>query len=162
MCGNATESTIHVMCACPKIAQSLYKARHDRLLRPICHCLLEKYNFQQSENEKPWYQQRPPSAVMENENAKIIWNVPFQPQKAPENGANNIDMAVYDKKTNKWTLLNTLSAKLAHFSINIANKKAKKQEKYTEICAGIKTFYKSTSVRQINMFFTFSEATMRS
>ena len=42
---------------------------------------------------------------MENENAKILSDVPFQLQKAPENGANKIDMAVYNKQTNNWTLL---------------------------------------------------------
>ena len=94
MCGTATESTTAVLCACPNIAQSLYKARHGRSLRPIYHNLLGKYNFQESDNEKPWYQQRPLSAVMENENAKILWDVSFQLQKAPENGANKIDMAV--------------------------------------------------------------------
>ena len=90
MCGNAAESNTHVMCACPNIAQSPYKARRDRSFGPIYHCLLEKYNFQESKNEKPWYQQRPPSPVKEKQNAKILWDVPFQLQKAPENGANKI------------------------------------------------------------------------
>ena len=52
MCGTATASTTHVLCACPKIAQSLYKARHDRSLRRIYHHLLEKYNFQENDNEE--------------------------------------------------------------------------------------------------------------
>lgn len=65
------------------------------------HWLLQQYNFEESDNEKPWYQQKPPSVVMKNENAKILWGIPFQLQKAPENGANKIDMAVYyDKQTN--------------------------------------------------------------
>ena len=116
MCGSATESTTHVLCACPKIAQSLYKARHDRSLRPIYHHLLEKYNFQESDNEKPWYQQRPPSAVMENENAKILLDVPFQLQKAPENGAKKKKKKEWQYTTNRPIIehyLKALSAKLA-------------------------------------------------
>ena len=42
---------------------------------------------------------------MENENVKILWDVPSQLQKALENGANKIDMAVYNKQTNNYTLL---------------------------------------------------------
>ena len=57
MCHTATESTTHVLSACSKIAQTLYTARHDRMLRPIYHCLLDKYNFQESDHGKPWYQQ---------------------------------------------------------------------------------------------------------
>ena len=35
MCHTAIESTTHVLSACSKIAQTLYTARHDRMLRPI-------------------------------------------------------------------------------------------------------------------------------
>ncbi|KAK2555884.1 hypothetical protein P5673_022556 [Acropora cervicornis] len=34
--------------------------------RPIYNCLLEKCNIKKSDNEKPWYEQRPPSAIREN------------------------------------------------------------------------------------------------
>ena len=49
---------------------TLYAATHDRMLRPIYHCLLDKYNFQESDHGKPWYQQSLPHAVLENEKAK--------------------------------------------------------------------------------------------
>ena len=41
--------------------------------------------------------------------------------------------------------------------IIIADKTAKKQEKYTELRAGIKQLYKNTSVEQINIVFDFLE-----
>ena len=152
MCGTATESTTHVLCACPKIAQSLYKARQDRSLRPITtiyHCLLENYNFQDSNNEKSWSQQRPQSPLVENENAKILWDILFQLQKAPENEANKIDMAEYDKQTYNWTLLEGKVCQVG----TIADKTAKKQENYAELRVGIKQLYTSTSVKQINIIF---------
>ena len=49
MCHTATESTTHVLSA----------------------CLLDKYNFQESDHGKPWYQQSLLHAVLENEKAKI-------------------------------------------------------------------------------------------
>ena len=104
MCRTATESTTHVLSACSKIAQTLYAARHDRMLRPIYHCLLDKYNFQGSDHGKPWYQKSLLHAVVENEKAKIYWNVPFILEKPPGNGANKPDVIVDDKETNIWTL----------------------------------------------------------
>ena len=73
------------------------------MLRPIYHCLLDKHNFQESDHGKPWYQQSLPHAVLENEKAKIYWNVPFILEKPPENGANKPDVVVHDKETNIWT-----------------------------------------------------------
>ena len=151
MCGTGVESTTHVMCACPKIAQSLYKARHDRMLRPIYHFLLKKYNFDENDHEKPWYLQKPPTAVVENDEAKIYWDVPFHLQKAPQNGANKIDMSLYDKRNNSWTLLEGTVCQVG----TIADRTNKKQDKYTELRAGIKQLHKPKSIRQINIVFDF-------
>ena len=94
---------------------------------------------------------------MESENTKILWDVPFQLQKAPENGANKIDMAVYNKRTNNWTQIEGTVCPVGA----IAFKTAKKQEKYTELRAGIKRqLYKNTSVKQINVVFEFLNKSM--
>ena len=75
------------------------------MLRTIYHRLLDKYNFQESDHGKPWYQQSLPHAVLENEKAKIYWNVPFILEKPLENGANiKPDVIVHDEATNIWTL----------------------------------------------------------
>lgn len=95
---------------------------------------------------------------MENENAKILWAIRFQLQKTPENGANKIDMAIYDKQTSNQTLLESTVCQVGA----IVDKAGKKQEKYTELLAGIKQLYKSKSVKQINIILTFSDVTMRS
>jgi len=151
MCHTATESTAHVLSACSKIAQTLYTARHDRMLRPIYHCLLNKYNFQESDHEKPWYQQSLPPAVLENEKAKIYWNVPFYLEKPPENGAKKPDVIVHDKETNTWALLEGTVCQVDR----ILERFKEKQTKYTELRAGIKREYKSTDVNQINIVFDF-------
>ena len=66
MCHTDTESTTHVLSACSRVAQPLYTATHDRMLRPIYHYLQDKHNFQECDHGKPWYQQSPPHAVPEN------------------------------------------------------------------------------------------------
>lgn len=89
---------------------------------------------------------------MKNENAKILWGIPFQLQKAPENGANKIDMAVYyDKQTNNWTLLEGTVCQIG----TLADKTLEKKETYQELRAGIKQLYKSTRVKEINIVFDF-------
>ena len=52
-CHNAEETVKHLMSSCSAIAQSLSKARHDKMLRPIYHFLLSKYKFNQSDYGKP-------------------------------------------------------------------------------------------------------------
>lgn len=46
MCDSQTETTSRILRGYSKTAQSLCKARHDRMLWPIYHRLLQKYNFQ--------------------------------------------------------------------------------------------------------------------
>ena len=147
MCYTATESTIHVLRACSKIAQTLYTARYDRMLRLIYHCLLDKYNFQESDHGKPWYQQSLPHAVLENEKAKIYWNVPFILEKPLENGANKPDVIIHDKQTNIWTLFEDTVCQVG----KIVERFKEKQTKYIELRAGIKREYKSTSIYHINI-----------
>ena len=45
MCSQKQETVTHIMSACPKIAQSLYTSRHDKMLRPYYHYLLSAYGF---------------------------------------------------------------------------------------------------------------------
>ena len=61
------------------------------------------------------------------------------------------DMAVYNKQTNNWTLLDGTVCQVG----TIADKTAKKQEKYTELRAGIKQLCKNIRVKQINIVFDF-------
>ena len=121
------------------------------MLRPIYHCLLDKYNFQESDHGKPWYQQSLRRAVLENEKAKIYWNVPFILEKPPEDGANKRDVSVHDKETNIWTLLEGTVCQVD----KIADRVKEKQTKYIELRAGIKREYKRTSLYQINIVSDF-------
>ena len=108
---------------------TLYAATHDRMLRPIYHCLLDKYNFQESDHGKPWYQQSLPHAVLENEKAKTYWNVPFILEKPSGNGANKPGVIVHDKETNIWTLFEGTVCQVD----KIAERFEEKQTKYIEL-----------------------------
>ena len=41
VCSNDQETVSHILCGCSKMA--LHKNRHDRMLRPLYHGILEKY-----------------------------------------------------------------------------------------------------------------------
>lgn len=57
-------------------AHSLYKARHDRMLRPVYHVLLEGYGFEESKHSTPQYKQSHPQPSQENNKAKFLWDIP--------------------------------------------------------------------------------------
>ena len=75
MCSQKQETVPHIMSACPKIAQSLYTSRHDKMLRPYYHYLLSAYGFnEESDHKQPWYQQRSLIPVTEK---RLMFNVSF-------------------------------------------------------------------------------------
>ena len=89
---------------------------------------------------------------------KILWDVPFQLQKAPEDGGNKIDMAVYNKQTNNWTLLEGTVCQVG----TIADRTAKKQGNTQNYVQASNNFIKTQALNKSILFSTFSEATMRS
>jgi len=152
MCDSQTESTSHILSGCSKIAQNLYTARHDRMLRPIYHYLLYKYDFQENDNNKPWYQQSIPISVMENDKSKIMWNTPFKLERAPENGANKPDIAVMNKEDNTWLIIEGTICQVG----KIAEKTTLKQIKYNDLRKELKNLYKDCrEINQINIVFDF-------
>ena len=108
MCSQKQETVTHIMSACPKIAQSLYTARHDKMRTPYYHYLLSTGTYglkEESDHKRPWYQQRSPMPVMKKSPAKINWNIEFHMEKKPENNANKVDIAVMDKEKKTWLLM---------------------------------------------------------
>ena len=94
--------------------------------------------------------------MLENEKAKIYWNVPFILEKPPENGANKPDVIVHDKQTNIWTLFEGTVCQGG----KIAERFKEKQTKYIELRASIKR--ESTKVQAYTksiLSFTFLEDT---
>ena len=63
VCSNDQETVPHILCGCSQIAQTLYKDRHDQMLRPLYHSVLEKYEFSESQYSQPWYKQSHPVHV---------------------------------------------------------------------------------------------------
>ena len=79
------------LCGSSKMAQTLYKNRHDRMLRPLYQTTLEKYEFSESENYLPWYKQSHPVPCLENDKAKVFWDIPWDLEKCSKNSANRYE-----------------------------------------------------------------------
>ena len=78
LCSNDQETVPHILCDCSRIAQTLYKDRHNRMLRPLYHSILEKFEFSESlKLSLPWYRQSHPVPCLENGKAKVQWDIPW-------------------------------------------------------------------------------------
>ena len=67
------------------------------MLRPLYRSILEKYKFSESQHSLPWHEQSHPVPSLENDKAKVLWDIPWQLEKCPRNGVNKPDMSVLDK-----------------------------------------------------------------
>ena len=151
LCHNAEETVKHLMSSCSAIAQSLYKARHDKMLRPTYHFLLSKYKFNQSDYSKPWYKQSIPVTSIENQHAKILWDVPLVLERRPTNNAIKPDMILFDKDAKKIILIEgTVCAPDI-----ILTREDEKQQKYGEMRKSLEKMYPEYNVDQINVVFDF-------
>ena len=74
LCGVKGESISHLVSECSKLAQKQYKARNDSIAQIIHWELCGMYGF---EREKKWYEHEPQN-VLENEDAKILWDFTIQ------------------------------------------------------------------------------------
>jgi len=88
--------------------------------------------------------QSTPAAIMESTNTKILWNTPFQLEIAPENGANEIDIAALDKQGKLWLLIEGAVCQVGW----IEEKRSVKEEKYIDLRKGIKNLYNDHAVTQ--------------
>ena len=95
----------HILCGCSKLAQSMYKARQGRMLRLIYNAMLDKYGHEESQCRLPWYKQTPPQPCQKGNQVKILWDIPWQVEKAPKLGAKRPDIKALGKNNKEWILV---------------------------------------------------------
>ena len=150
LCGINNETVPHLMCSCSEIAQSLYKSRHDKMLRPVYHHVLHKYSFE-SEVSKPWYQQEMPNPAKENKRAKVFWDIPIYVDKAPENGANRPNMVILDKINKNWIIIEGTVCLIGE----ITEREKLKSSKYRDLREALKRLYPGYTVQQLNIVLDY-------
>ena len=86
------ETVQHILCTCPKLAQTEYKKRHDVVGRVIQGELCKEYGVECCDK---WYEHSPKS-VEENEEVKLLWE--FTIQTYPKNHHGRPDIVIQKKK----------------------------------------------------------------
>ena len=89
-----------------------------------------------------------PTAIVENADAKILWDTPFQLES--ENGANKIDIAVLDKQGKSWLLIEGTVCQVGRIkekNINEARKIHQSMERNKELIQGSHSHSNQHSIR---------------
>ena len=82
LCRSSSETIDHILNGCPKLAQTEYKMRHDKVAAAIHWSLCNRFGFQTSKTCK-WYEHRA-EKVIENDAVKILWDFHVQTDKKIE------------------------------------------------------------------------------
>ena len=98
MCGSHDETVQHILCSCPKLAQTEYKKRHDVAGRVIHWEVCKEYGVECSDK---WYEHSPKS-VEENEEVKLLWDFTIQTDREIHHRRPDI---VIQKKKAKETII---------------------------------------------------------
>ena len=120
------------------------------MLRPIYHLLLSVYNME-NDDSKAWYKQAIPKTSAENDEAKILRDMPIYIDKASENGANKPDMTIFDKKNEAIILVEGTVCNIGQ----INNRNDYKKRKYLDLRLGLRKLYPDYEIKQTNIVFSF-------
>ena len=123
LCGAKDESISHLVSECSKLAQKQYKARHDSVAQIIHWELCGMYGFKR---EKKWYEHEPQS-VLENEEAKILWDFTIQCDHLIQ--SRRPDIVVVEKEKKECKIIDIAVPN----DVRVGNKEQEKVEKYQDL-----------------------------
>jgi len=132
LCGEKDETAEHLVSACPKLAQTEYKARHDKVASIVHWHLCKKYGISV---EKEWYKHQPDS-VCENDRTKILWDFSIQTDKVIKE--RRPDLVVVDKAQNTVMIIDIA----VPADNNIVTKQEEKITKYQDLKMEIRRLWK--------------------
>ena len=106
LCDDRDETINHIISDCSKLAQKVYKARHDWVGKVIHWEMCKKFKF---DHTNKWYIHNPAS-VLENDTHKLLWDFDIKTDHLilPR----RLDLMIFNKKREsaKWsTLLSRLT-----------------------------------------------------
>ena len=133
MCGSHDETVQHILCSCPKLAQTEYKKRHDVVGWVIHWEVCKEYGVECSDK---WYEHSPKS-VEENEEVKLLWDFTIQTDREIHHRRPDI---VIQKKKAKETIIVDIAVP---GDSNILQKETEKCKKYQDLAREIQRIWKS-------------------
>ena len=123
LCGRHVENVLHLVSGCSMLAQKEYKRRHDKMCLNIHWALCKKYGVKVCQRK---YKHKVDS-VIENDIAKILWDVCIQVDRQIEHRRPVI--VVVEKNTNKCLIIDVACP----VDNNLIFKRNQKLDNYCEL-----------------------------
>ena len=134
ICNNALETISHITNGCTALASTLYKERHDNMLRGIYHYLL--YINGITEEWHPYYELQHVKPVIENEVCTILWDVDVKTNHFTK--YNKPDIVVIYKEEDRILMIEGSCP----WDENLRQKICEKQNKYMQLAFQMKKTYR--------------------
>ena len=131
LCGKKSETVMHLVSGCPKLAQKQYKRRHDNVARRVHWELCKKHGLKCSEK---WYEHTP-SEVMENDKVELYWDLTIQTDMTVAH--NRPDVILVEKTTRKWTIIDIAVPS----DFNVVRTEDWKVEKYQDLAFEVRRLH---------------------
>ena len=139
MCAENIETVHHIISSCPKLAQSEYKKRHDKVAA-IVHWNLCKTN--KIECVDKWYQHHA-DKVVETKEVKILWDFNIQTDKVIEH--RRPDIVVFKKKENTAVIIDIA----VPGDVKVKDRELEKIHAYQELRMEMQSVYKLRKVKVV-------------
>ena len=141
LCKQHRETIHHVVSGCPILSDNVYTQRHDNIAR-LVHLRLAEENGLIESNKYKWYNYEP-ETVMENNNVKLLWNIPIQTDKKLKH--NRPDIVLLNKTIKSCKIIDIACPS----DYNVIRKRTEKLQNYTDLAIEIRKLWKLNSVEII-------------
>ena len=139
LCRSHSETIDHILNGCPKLSQTDYKARHDKVSAAIHWSLCKEHGFSHSSK---WYEHRA-EKVLENDEVKLLWDFHMQSDHIIEHC--RPDLLLVKKKTKEATIIDIA----VPGDTRIVDKEQDKILKYQDLKRELKTVWQLRKVSVI-------------
>ena len=102
-----------------------------------------------SDRATPWHKESLPKSSVENENAKVLWNIPIHRDIPPKDGINRPDVVVHHKKGNPFIILEGTVYNIGE----IHDRDQRKTEKYMDLRSSLKRMNPGHKIMQLKVVF---------
>ena len=131
LCKQHDETIQHIITGCTKLAGTAYMERHNQVALIVYRNICKTYNI---ETPKNWWEY--PEKVVENDQAKILWDFHIQTDKQVR--ANQPDIVIVDKDKKEATIIDIAIPN----DVNIREKEHEKIDKYQPLSEELRRIWK--------------------
>ena len=139
LCGSKEETVDHLASSCSKIAQTDYKARHDKVAANLHWSLCKQFGFNRTDK---WWEHRAEKAL-ENDEFKLLWDYDIQVDRQIKE--RRPDLIVVNKKLKEAWLVDVA----VPGDSRVGSKEVEKQIKYRDLAIEVQRLWELKKVKVI-------------